>query len=239
MYGENKTWVISCNISHSNFLMANMEFMCLMGWRFLSLKLCSRICFVETNVEKCLSEVILNLLGLLCPPESSLLCLSLNLHVFILYRTGWVFYISLWLQSAFVLHLWDKNPFQLASYAVHSTETVLLWLLNDILPSLDVHKLLIFLFSVNCTVNHVVMISRLETVFGIYSTALQWSQSYLQKCFQHVSVLFAPSSLLKEVPQSFLQHIHYHLLLMTYNCNIQGLTYTFWACIADRQYVAT
>lgn len=145
MYGENKTWVISCNISHSNFLMANMEFMCLMGWRFLSLKLCSRICFVETNVEKCLSEVILNLLGLLCPPESSLLCLSLNLHVFILYRTGWVFYISLWLQSAFVLHLWDKNPFQLASYAVHSTETVL-WLLNDILPSLDVHKLLIFSF---------------------------------------------------------------------------------------------
>lgn len=117
-----------------------------MGWRFLSLKLCSRICFVETNVEKCLSEVILNLLGLLCPPESSLLCLSLNLHVFILYRTGWVFYISLWLQSAFVLHLWDKNPFQLASYAVHSTETVLLWLLNDILPSLDVHKLLIFSF---------------------------------------------------------------------------------------------
>lgn len=146
MYGENKTWVISCNISHSNFLMANMEFMCLMGWRFLSLKLCSRICFVETNVEKCLSEVILNLFGLLCPPESSLLCLSLNLHVFILYRTGWVFYISLWLQSAFVLHLWDKNPFQLASYAVHSTETVLLWLLNDILPSLDVHKLLIFSF---------------------------------------------------------------------------------------------
>jgi hypothetical protein len=100
------------------------------------------------------------------------------------------------------------NPLQSAYRAGHSTETVLLRVVNDILSALDDDKVSVLLLLDNSaafdTIDHSVLLSRLETVFGIRSTALQWFRSYLQDRTQYVSVnnLSSPASpLLFGVPQ--------------------------------------
>ena len=100
------------------------------------------------------------------------------------------------------------NPFQSAYRAGHSTETVLLRVVNDILSALDDDKLSVLLLLDNSaafdTIDHSVLLSRLETVFGIRSTALQWFRSYLEDRSQYVSVnnlSSSPSPLLFGVPQ--------------------------------------
>ena len=76
-----------------------------------------------------------------------------------------------------------SNPFQSACRAGHSTETVLLYIVNDILSDLDNDNiyvlLLLDLSDAFDTIDHQILLSRLNSVFGIQSTAHQWLQSYL------------------------------------------------------------
>ena len=76
-----------------------------------------------------------------------------------------------------------SNPFQSAYRAGHSTETILLRIVNDILSALDNNNisvlLLLDLSAAFGTIDRQILLSRLNFVFGIQSTALQWFQSYL------------------------------------------------------------
>ena len=71
-----------------------------------------------------------------------------------------------------------SNPFQSAYRAGHSTETVLLRFVNDILSALyngNISVLLLLdLYAAFNTNGHQILLSRLNSVFGIQSTALQW-----------------------------------------------------------------
>ena len=77
-------------------------------------------------------------------------------------------------------HLQENNlcsPFQSAYRTGHSTETALLRVVNVLLNAMDEDKisvsLLLELAAAFDTIDHQILLSRLETVFGIRSTALQ------------------------------------------------------------------
>ena len=100
------------------------------------------------------------------------------------------------------------NPFQSAYRAGHSTETVLLRIVNDILSALDNDNisvlLLLDLSAAFDTIDHQILLSRLNSVSGLQSTALQWFQSYLSDRYQSTSVnnsSSSPSQLMYGVPQ--------------------------------------
>ena len=82
-----------------------------------------------------------------------------------------------------------SNPFQSAYRAGHSTENVLLRIVNDILSALDndISLLLLDLSVAFDTIDHQILLSRLNSVFGIQSTALQWFHSYLSDRSVHFS----------------------------------------------------
>ena len=92
-----------------------------------------------------------------------------------------------------------SNPFQSAYRAGHSTETVLLRIVNDILSALDNDNisvlLLLDLSAAFDTIDHQILLSLLNSVFGIQSTALQWFHSYLSDRYQSISVNNSTSSL--------------------------------------------
>ena len=99
-------------------------------------------------------------------------------------------------------------PWQSAYWAGHSTETVLLHIVNDILSALDNDNisvlLLLDLSAAFDTLDHQILLSRLNSVFGIQSTALQWFHSYLSDRYQSTSVnnsSSSPSQLMYGVPQ--------------------------------------
>ena len=66
-----------------------------------------------------------------------------------------------------------SNPFQSAYRAGHSTETVLLHIVNDILSALDSDNisvlLLLDLSAAFDTIDHQILLSRLNSVFGIHA----------------------------------------------------------------------
>ena len=74
----------------------------------------------------------------------------------------------------------------------HSTETVLVRILNDALTSLDQDKvsalLHLDLSAAFDTVDHNILLTRLSDVFGIGGTALCWFRSYLLHRKQYVVV---------------------------------------------------
>ena len=73
--------------------------------------------------------------------------------------------------------------FQSAYKAHHGRETALLTITNDILLSLDMaDNVFLFLLDLSAafnTVNHSLLLSRLENSFGITGTVPQWFHSYL------------------------------------------------------------
>ena len=90
----------------------------------------------------------------------------------------------------------------------HSTETALLKICNDILSALDDKNVallsLLDLSAAFDTIDHSILLSRLQTCFGISGSVLSWFESYFSGRFQSVSVhgtLSTPSPLLHGVPQ--------------------------------------
>ena len=88
------------------------------------------------------------------------------------------------------LNLHERH--QSAYKASHSTETALLRVYNDILESIDKKKcvmlVLLDLSAAFDTVDHTVMLKRLEESFGISGCALEWMGSYLTNRTQSVCV---------------------------------------------------
>ena len=84
------------------------------------------------------------------------------------------------------------NPFQSAYRPGHSTETALLKVMNDLLHSLDKGKIsLVTMLDLSAafdTIDHTILLQRLEHVFGIRGTALSWFASYLSDRTQTVSI---------------------------------------------------
>ena len=83
------------------------------------------------------------------------------------------------------------SSFQSAYRPSHSTETALLKVVNDLLLAMDEGKLsvlvLLDLSAAFDTIDHDILLHRLQHVFGIQGTVLSWFRSYLTKIFQIVS----------------------------------------------------
>ena len=90
----------------------------------------------------------------------------------------------------------------------HSTETALLKVHNNILTAVDSNRIVILLLldlsAAFDTVDHAILLHRLEVRFGIKQKALAWFKSYLMNRSQSVSLRgsdSAPRDLLHGVPQ--------------------------------------
>jgi hypothetical protein len=98
--------------------------------------------------------------------------------------------------SARLLEHMDINdlhvPLQSAYKAFHSTETALVKVQNDILCAVDrkevVLLLLLDLSAAFDTVDHSVMLARLENQYGVSGTALLWFRSYLTNRKQTICI---------------------------------------------------
>ena len=84
------------------------------------------------------------------------------------------------------------EPMQSAYKSGHSTETALLKVQNDILMAMDNQKvtalLLLDLSAAFDTVNHTILLNRLQKRVGITGGALRWFQSYLENRKQSVRI---------------------------------------------------
>ena len=95
---------------------------------------------------------------------------------------------ALWVRWVGALVLW----FQTAFRSCHSTETALLRLANDIVCNIDsgdVTRLTILDLSATCdTIDHDILIQRLNFSFGISDNVLKWFKSYLSDRQQKVKI---------------------------------------------------
>ncbi|XDV31632.1 hypothetical protein PO909_002599 [Leuciscus waleckii] len=100
------------------------------------------------------------------------------------------------------------EPFQSGFRSQHSTETALLKVTNDILLSADAgHLTILILLDLTAafdTINHSILLSRLESSLNITGTALSWLQSYLtdRQQFIHINNCISSTAPLSQgVPQ--------------------------------------
>ena len=101
-----------------------------------------------------------------------------------------------------------QDPCQSAYRKGHSTETALLKIFDDLLFGMDNQRVsiltLLDLSAAFDTVNHAILVKRLETLYGICGTENKWFQSYLSERHQRVKVgnyLSQAKTLLTGVPQ--------------------------------------
>ena len=104
-----------------------------------------------------------------------------------------------------VQHLSTNNllvPVQSAYRAHHSTETALLRVMNDLLLAVDegdaVMLTLLDFSSAFDTIDHSILLHRLEHSFGIKGVALQWFTSYITGRRQAVSIAGVTSARTKK-----------------------------------------
>ena len=85
-----------------------------------------------------------------------------------------------------------KDKFQSAYKSNHSTETALLKVVNDILCAIDDGNLVLLtlldLSAAFDTIDHSILLKRLELSFGINGTVLSWIESYLTNRVQKVKI---------------------------------------------------
>ena len=93
------------------------------------------------------------------------------------------------------------HHFQSAYRANHSTETALVHILNDLLLETDTGKIslltLLDLSAAFDTIDHAILLSRLQGTFGVGGTALDWFKSYLTDRLQLVCIDGAQSEPVK------------------------------------------
>ena len=98
----------------------------------------------------------------------------------------------------YVMRNYLDETFQSAYKHLHSTETALVRINNDILVALDNHQsvilLLLDLSAAFDTVDHGILLDRLSHRFGICGLALSWFKSYLSNRFQFVEIRGEKSS---------------------------------------------
>ena len=74
----------------------------------------------------------------------------------------------------------------------HSTETALLCVTNDIKLAMESKKgtilVMLYLSSAFYTIDHSILLSRLELRYGITSVVLKWFRSYLYGRVQRVNI---------------------------------------------------
>ena len=91
-----------------------------------------------------------------------------------------------------------RDPFQSAYRHGHSTETALLRVKNDIAATLDekgkVVLVMLDLSSAFDTINHNILMNRLQHLVGITDAALSWLHSYITERYQRVDVDSATSA---------------------------------------------
>ena len=84
------------------------------------------------------------------------------------------------------------NPCSRAYRACHSTETALVRVQNDILHTLDqdVAAILVLLdlSAAFNTIDHSILLSRMESFLGVIGSALQWFKSYLPGRKQRIKI---------------------------------------------------
>ena len=127
------------------------------------------------------------------------------------------------------------SSFQSAYRPGHSIETALLKVVNDLLLAIDEGKLsvlvLLDLSAAFDTIDHDILLHRLQHVFGIQGTVLSWFRSYLTKRFQIVSTQGTHSDQIElccgvpqgSVPRPILFILYTQLSLVLF-MNIQYLT---------------
>ena len=85
-----------------------------------------------------------------------------------------------------------SNPFQSAYKKLHSTETALLKIHNDIVEAMDKGRVmaltLLDLSAAFDTIDHCTLLQRLESCFGISGHALEWFTSYLSNRHQQIRI---------------------------------------------------
>ena len=85
------------------------------------------------------------------------------------------------------------DPMQSEYKLVHSTETVLVKIYYDILSSPDDGKCTVLVsFDISAavdTINHNVLLNRLQYMYGITGTAFKWFQSYIEQRNNQVFML--------------------------------------------------
>ena len=85
-----------------------------------------------------------------------------------------------------------SNQYQSAYRKIHSTETTLLKIHNDILASLDAGKVtartLLDLSAAYDTIDHTILLRRLDDWFGVTGKALDWFKSYLTGRCQRIKL---------------------------------------------------
>ena len=95
------------------------------------------------------------------------------------------------------------EPLQSAYKIFHSTETALLTVTNDIMLSLDkgenVFLVLSDLSAAFDTVNHTLLLARIQKSFGIRGTVLRWFNSYLSQRTQFVNIN-ETNSMVRDLP---------------------------------------
>ena len=117
------------------------------------------------------------------------------------------------------------EPHQSGYRKFHNTETALVKITNDLLLSADERKVsilaLLDLLAAFDTIDHSLLINRLEHDFGLKDNVLSWFKSYLEDRTQSVKINDIMSSTVPlsfGVPQgSVLYYIHYilcHLVIL-------------------------
>ena len=132
-----------------------------------------------------------------------------------------------------------QSPMQSAYKRHHSAETALLLVHNDIVKSLDDDKFTVLLqldlSAAFDTVDHDILLQRLQNPFGICDKTLQWFASYLSKRYRRVVIgesVSQPKLLSSGIPQGSILWPKLFLLYLNsvgdiFNKN--GLSYQIYA----------